>query len=139
MKNNTKNHSLRKTLIIHLPATHSIHRKITTSMSLPMALRSDAESQSQEKHEKDPEARVEVSRVVSARPNSVTVPRNRRRGLFGRFSLLAEVEDATTYSNKAKWFVTFVIAMAGIAAPFASAIIFRMCYLYCPPFAKMLT
>ena len=104
-----------------------------------MALPSDAGSQGQQKYEKDPEAGVELSRVTSACLNPVIVPRNRRRGLFGRFSLLAEVEDATTYSNKAKWFITFVIAMAGIAAPFASAIIFRMCCPFYPPLTKMLT
>lgn len=58
-------------------------------------------------------------------PPPVKVPRSQRRGLFGRFTILAEVEEPKHYSRRKKWFITFVIALAAVAAPLGSAIIFR--------------
>lgn len=55
----------------------------------------------------------------------VVVPRLKRRGLFGQFTLLEEVENPKTYSRKKKWFVTFIVAVAGITAPMGSSIFFR--------------
>ncbi|KAL1999393.1 hypothetical protein VTN02DRAFT_4584 [Thermoascus thermophilus] len=52
------------------------------------------------------------------------VPRSKRRGLFGQFTLLAEVEDPKTYPRKTKWFITFVVAVAAAAAPLGSSIFF---------------
>jgi multidrug resistance protein len=57
----------------------------------------------------------------------VIVPRLERRGLFGTLTLLPEVEDARTYSNRVKWFLTFIIAVAGAAGPTGSAIFYRAC------------
>ncbi len=59
-------------------------------------------------------------------PSPVKVPRSKRRGLFGRFTILAEVEEPKHYSRRTKWFITFNIALAAVAAPLGSAIIFRM-------------
>lgn len=59
-------------------------------------------------------------------PESVKVPRSQRRGLFGRFTILAEVEEPKHYSRRTKWYITFVVALAAVAAPLGSAIIFRM-------------
>lgn len=73
----------------------------------------------------DVEASRQASRPVSFRNQPVKVPRLNRRGLFGRFTILAEVEDPTLYSRRTKWFITFVVAMAGVAAPLGSTIIFR--------------
>lgn len=53
------------------------------------------------------------------------VPRSKRRGLFGQFTLLAEVENPKTYPRKTKWFITFVVAVAAAAAPLGSSIFFR--------------
>ena len=58
-------------------------------------------------------------------PAPVKVPRSKRRGLFGRFTLLAEVEEPKHYSRRIKWWITFIIALAAVAAPMGSAIIFR--------------
>lgn len=58
-------------------------------------------------------------------PPPVKVPRSQRRGLFGRFTILAEVEEPKHYSRRTKWFITFVIALAAVAAPLGSTIIFR--------------
>ena len=56
-------------------------------------------------------------------PNKI--PRSQRRGLFGRFTIIAEVDEPKLYPRKIKWFITFVIACAAIAAPLGSTIIFR--------------
>lgn len=52
-------------------------------------------------------------------------PAPARTGLCGRFTLLAEVENPKEYSRPIKWFITFVISMAAIAAPLGSTLIFR--------------
>ena len=59
-------------------------------------------------------------------PEPIKVPRSQRRGLFGRFTILAEVEEPKHYPRKVKWYITFVVALAAMAAPLGSAIIFRM-------------
>lgn len=56
---------------------------------------------------------------------AVVVPRSQRRGLFGQYTLLAEVEDPKTYTRRKKWFITFIVAVAGSTAPMGSSIFFR--------------
>lgn len=56
---------------------------------------------------------------------AIVVPRLKRRGLFGQLTLIAEVEDPRTYSRNMKWFITFIVATAGILAPLGSSIFFR--------------
>ena len=58
-------------------------------------------------------------------PMPVKVPRSQRRGLLGRLTILAEVEEPKHYPNSVKWFITFVIAVAAMAAPLGSTILFR--------------
>lgn len=65
------------------------------------------------------------TRPESIRPQPIKVPRSKRRGLFGRFTILAEVEDPRDYKNKTKWFITFIVSLAALAAPLGSTIIFR--------------
>ncbi|KAB8208350.1 Major Facilitator Superfamily protein [Aspergillus parasiticus SU-1] len=72
---------------------------------------------------KDEECRPSYASDTS-RDAAVVVPRPNRRGLFGQFTLLAEVENPKTYSRKKKWFVTFIVAWAGATAPMGSAILF---------------
>ncbi|EPS33330.1 hypothetical protein PDE_08292 [Penicillium oxalicum 114-2] len=55
---------------------------------------------------------------------AIKVPRARRRGLFAQLTLIAEVEDPKTYSRKLKWFITFIVAVAGATAPMGSSIFF---------------
>ena len=73
-------------------------------------------------------ARPQPSRSItsSISPSPVKIRRSARRGLFGRFTLLAEVEEPKLYDRRTKWFITFLIAMAAMAAPLGSAIFFRM-------------
>ena len=68
-----------------------------------------------------------LRRTLTPRKPVVTVARSKRRGLFARFCVVAEVTDPWDYKNSTKWFLTFIIAVAGAAAPVGSAIIFRMC------------
>jgi hypothetical protein len=66
-----------------------------------------------------------LDRVVAPRRDAVEVPRSQRRGLLGRFTLIAEVQDPYDYSNNLKWFITFIVAFAAAAAPMGSSIFFR--------------
>lgn len=76
-------------------------------------------------NEVDIEALRQTSRHGSVLNQPVKVPRSNRRGLFGRLTILAEVEDPKSYPRGTKWFITFVVAIAGMAAPLGSTIIFR--------------
>ncbi|KAL9131268.1 MAG: hypothetical protein Q9217_000755 [Psora testacea] len=57
-------------------------------------------------------------------PSVIKIPRSQRRGLFGRCTIVAEVTEPQQYPRLTKWFITFVIALAAVAAPLGSAIIF---------------
>ncbi|KAL9114138.1 MAG: hypothetical protein Q9227_001910 [Pyrenula ochraceoflavens] len=57
-------------------------------------------------------------------PGPKKVNRADRRGLWARFAILAEVEDPHTYGRGKKWFITFVVAVAAVAAPMGSAILY---------------
>jgi len=63
------------------------------------------------------------SRTSSIRSRPLTiVPRSQRRGLLGRLSIIPEVERPYDYTNKTKWLITFIVALAAAAAPLGSAI-----------------
>ena len=83
------------------------------------------EDKAQNRDEKDVELAQAESTAESVYPPPVKVPKARRRGLFARFSILAEVEEPKHYPRRTKWFITFIIALAAIAAPLGSAIILR--------------
>lgn len=68
---------------------------------------------------------VEAVETRIEEPEPVRVPRSQRRGLFGRFAILAEVEEPKHYSRRAKWYITFVVSLAAVAAPLGSTIVFR--------------
>ena len=79
-------------------------------------------------NEKMPDINIESQaheRDESIHPAAIKVPRFQRRGLLSRFTILAEVEQPLHYSRRSKWFITFVVAAAAIAAPLGSAIFFR--------------
>ncbi|KAL4997258.1 major facilitator superfamily domain-containing protein [Aspergillus recurvatus] len=52
------------------------------------------------------------------------IPRLSRRGLFGQITLLEEIENPKSYPRSKKWFITFVVAVAGSVAPMGSSIFF---------------
>ncbi|CEN59565.1 Putative MFS multidrug resistance transporter [Aspergillus calidoustus] len=71
---------------------------------------------------KDAEDRVVVSDSQPEDDLPVVVPRLKRRGLLAQLTLLEEVENPKTYPRNKKWFITFIVAVAGSVAPFGSAI-----------------
>ncbi|KAL9012538.1 MAG: hypothetical protein Q9173_002711 [Seirophora scorigena] len=71
----------------------------------------------------DIEGRREKTVPESIHPAPVLIPKSQRRGILGRFTVVAEVEEPKDYSRRTKWYITFVIAMAAVAAPLGSAII----------------
>ncbi len=79
----------------------------------------------EEKYSETNKVDVEAAETEVEDPEPVKVPRSQRRGLFGRFTILAEVEEPKHYSRRTKWYITFVVALAAVAAPMGSAIIFR--------------
>ena len=72
-----------------------------------------------------PDNPVPLSRISTEIGPAVVVPRLKRRGLLGQLTLVAEVEDPKTYPRKMKWFITFIVAVAGATAPMGSSIFFR--------------
>ncbi|KAF2707826.1 MFS general substrate transporter [Pleomassaria siparia CBS 279.74] len=64
-----------------------------------------------------------LSRTTSVNPDAVIVERKKRRGLFAGLTIIPEVENPYHYTRKTKWFLTFVVAMCGMAAPMGSAIV----------------
>ena len=55
----------------------------------------------------------------------IVVPRMKRRGLFGQITFLAEIENSKTFPRRTKWFITFIVGLAGAAAPMGSSIFYR--------------
>lgn len=76
----------------------------------------------EEKNAPEPEP---LQRASTELGPPVTVPRLKRRGLLGQFALVAEIENPKTYPRRMKWFITFIVAVAGAAAPLGSSIFFR--------------
>ena len=71
------------------------------------------------------ELEAQISDPTVEQPAPVVVPRAQRRGLLARFSFVAEVEEPKHYPRRIKWFITFVVALAAVAAPMGSTIFFR--------------
>jgi len=66
------------------------------------------------------------SRASSSRSRALSVvPRNKRRGLFGRFAMLPEVNRPYDYSNRMKWLITLIVALAAAGAPMGAGIFLR--------------
>ncbi|KAJ5504092.1 Major facilitator superfamily domain general substrate transporter [Penicillium fimorum] len=72
--------------------------------------------------EHGPENPSRLERQLTELGPPIKVARLKRRGLFGQLALVAEVENPKTYPRKMKWFITFVVALAGATAPMGSAI-----------------
>ncbi|RMZ82291.1 hypothetical protein DV738_g1879, partial [Chaetothyriales sp. CBS 135597] len=64
-----------------------------------------------------------LERIQTPKCPIVKVPASKRRGLFARFALVAEVTDPRDYPDSTKWFLVGIIAIAAAAAPVGSAII----------------
>ncbi|RDW60401.1 MFS transporter [Aspergillus mulundensis] len=74
---------------------------------------------------KDVEDQVKVTPAAASEEEVPrVVPRLSRRGLFGQITLLEEIENPKCYPRNKKWFITFVVAVAGSVAPMGSSIFF---------------
>jgi hypothetical protein len=62
----------------------------------------------------------------SDEPRPVPVPRLKRRGLFGQFTLVPEVENPRAYSRSTKWILTCTVSLATLIAPMGTSIFYRM-------------
>ncbi|KAL8394482.1 hypothetical protein RB595_002432 [Gaeumannomyces hyphopodioides] len=116
------------------PSDASIHdeksRRSSRSGETPERPHSDKEGD-EGAATSDPELGAEpaataLSRTSSARSRAVTiVPMGQRRGLLARLAVLVpEVERPYEYSQKRKWTITTVVALAGSASPLGSAIFY---------------
>jgi hypothetical protein len=68
----------------------------------------------------------QLSRVSSvfSRTQSV-IPRLQRRGLFGKYAIIPEIERPYEYKDKTKWAITAIVALAAGAAPVGGSIFYR--------------
>ncbi|KAK5019581.1 major facilitator superfamily protein [Cryomyces antarcticus] len=101
------------------PSTIAKEIEVETPHSSPRpsgeASRKDEVQVSSEQHR--------AASVRSEHKPPVPVPRSERRGLLARLTVIPEVEEPHDYARKTKWTITFVVAVAGAAAPMGSAII----------------
>jgi hypothetical protein len=73
---------------------------------------------------RDPEAQTPYDETENL-PPAVPVPRLSRRGLFAAVCLMDEVDEPKHYTRPQKWWITFVVALASVAAPIGSNILLR--------------
>lgn len=111
----------------NFPMDSPVHGKVEAGASgSPISIQSSGtESDGEQEVTERPRPSRPVSVTPSILPAPVKVKRSARRGLFGRFTIVAEVEEPKHYERRTKWFITFTIALAAAAAPLGSAIFFR--------------
>jgi hypothetical protein len=61
--------------------------------------------------------------TTSSRRSVRKVPRSKRAGLLGRFTILYEAEEPKDYPRPIKWWITTIIACAAVTAAMGSSII----------------
>ncbi|PYH46792.1 MFS transporter [Aspergillus saccharolyticus JOP 1030-1] len=123
--------SIRKDDVVETPAaTSETHRHVVPSKDSIIDAHIDEKAlfqimnESPRMESKDEEDCASSHTSDEQQDDPVVVPRLERRGLFGQFTLLAEVQDPKVYPRKTKWFITFIVAVAGAAAPMGSSIFF---------------
>jgi hypothetical protein len=92
-----------------------------THHDISPAMSSSHDHAANEVNEKSPP----IHRVETELGPPIKVPRSERRGLFGRFALVAEVVNPKTYPRSTKWYITGVVAAGAIVSPLGSSIFFR--------------
>jgi hypothetical protein len=89
----------------------------------------DADDTEDDEHENGTNGtpvRPQSSRASSIFSRSqAVVPRAQRRGLFGRYTVIPEIERPHEYTTKTKWAITAIIALAAAAAPMGAGIFYR--------------
>lgn len=120
---------------------HEEHRVEEDLEKLPSHTRRQKQQQQQQQHQNNDSHRPDLSRTTStqSRPISLRkVPLAERHGLLGRLCLLYEAEEPQGYPRKIKWLITFIIALAAVAAPMGSSIILRERRLVINPGRKLI-
>ncbi|KAF1849024.1 MFS general substrate transporter [Cucurbitaria berberidis CBS 394.84] len=105
--------------------THGKEQDDDDSISIAHSHASTA-SEHPNHHSSPPEKKsrpITLSRTMSVTPDAIIVPRSQRRGLLSRFTLIPEVTNPVHYARRTKWFLTFIVAFCGMAAPMGSAIV----------------
>ncbi|OHE95327.1 major facilitator superfamily transporter [Colletotrichum orchidophilum] len=65
------------------------------------------------------------SRASSTRSRALSiVARSKRRGLFAQLTTIPEVDNPYLYTNKTKWTITLIIALAAAVSPMGSSIFY---------------
>ncbi|KAK1970426.1 major facilitator superfamily transporter [Colletotrichum eremochloae] len=65
------------------------------------------------------------SRASSTRSRALSiVARSKRRGLFAQLAAIPEVDNPYNYTNKTKWTITLIIALAAAVSPMGSSIFY---------------
>jgi multidrug resistance protein len=82
----------------------------------------ECESDTNHSEDQNSPATVDVP-LDSEHVQSVPVPRNQRRGLLARFTLIEEQENAYGYTPKVKAFITCIISLAAVIAPMGASIL----------------
>jgi multidrug resistance protein len=96
--------------------------EISPSSSSSSISHHDTDIEAVESRTDDLEALEQVTTSKSEiLPEPQFVPRNCRRGLLARFSVVPETTTPIYYARKTKWIITFIVAIAGAAAPMGSA------------------
>ncbi|KAI4724244.1 MFS general substrate transporter [Aureobasidium sp. EXF-10728] len=110
--------------------THSIHsipvpdQPKVESISAPLPTTDGIHPVSSPDHEDASSLEKQATASIASEDvDPIFVPKGQRRGLLARVAIIAEVENPKHYARRTKWFITFVVAVAGAAAPMGSSII----------------
>ncbi|CAG8946045.1 unnamed protein product [Penicillium salamii] len=110
---------------LNLPTSSGNGEQSTVAADTKSEFINDNNSQATSSIHDDPEANAtRLERQSTEIGPAIQVSRTKRRGLFGQLALVAEVENPKTYPRKMKWFITFIVALAGSTAPMGSSIFF---------------
>jgi hypothetical protein len=117
-----------------------LHPEVSTTRDGESGKKEDDEGSVHSQSSRNSIEAAPVQQDAAARPNSKPasvlsrtlsiVPRSKRRGLLGRFSIIPEVDRPYDYANNTKWLITLIVALAAAAAPLGSAIFFRKSSLF---------
>ncbi|KAH0378150.1 MFS general substrate transporter, partial [Aureobasidium melanogenum] len=112
----SENHSIRSIPVPDQPEVESISAPLPATDGIhPIPSPDHEDASSLEKQA--------TASISSQDIEPIFVPKSQRRGLLARVAVLAEVENPKHYARRTKWLITFVVAVAGAAAPMGSAII----------------
>ena len=104
------------------PSERDPEKRGSVATNADSLISTGSESTTHEPITEDTEAQQRSDGLAKKAPLRI-VPRSQRRGLLGRFGLIAEVENPRDYSNRTKWILTTVVAFSGVCAPLGSTVL----------------